>query len=750
MQLFNVPWISHDGGSIFSLDMHPSGSKLVTAGQDGAGAGLLIVWDIEFIGATTLNNQSSAPEINYSPLARIPHTSSINCVRWSKQSGGGCIACAGDDPVLVVYECTGVYSSLGSINQPSTSNGCSANVRRNVESYRCTHKLFGHTLDVLHLDWSPDGKYLASCSLDNSIIIWNALKLTEKIIVLKESNGGHARGVKGLAWDPVGRFLSTQAEDNMLKIWQTDSWVCVRTFADPFSESAISTLFCRMDWSPDGCYLVAPCAMNNGGPTAKIFVRKDWTFKRDLVGFRKAVACVRANPNCFQRTNSSGTHSTVSCFAIGSRDRSVSVWLIPNFGRPLLVMERLFKDSVVDLSWSKLTLASCSRDGVVRIMKFFDTEIGHMLSTHETGQILERLYGVRICNSQDRNERNHSGFSTDFGYTSICQALTKRARETTISENELYRIAFNRDLPRKRVSDKFLHHFAQTAKKQRITEQQHILATNILGHTNTAAGELQRHDEISHFEVKQLTDNRLYERRGSNELETMCAFSNQSDQPLFELPETKRLLVAMLANTETEKLNSLTADINFIEVINNYPMESCKECEIARTAAYRAGECKPAWLFYCSRIISILTANRQWTVLTTFDAHFIALYSSTGRLSFEVCLDELLVVMQLEGDLCLSLGHSGTIAICNIANGGRILLKHTVRSLLKDPNHQLISTFMSKLPDQGNAYIRLLLSEYSMYTFAPKISAWLKNGSIVDLFKAADIPTNITSMILRD
>jgi protein HIRA/HIR1 len=86
--------------------------------------------------------------------------------------------------------------------------------------------------------------------------------------------------------------LATQAEDNSLKIWQTDNWICVRTFTEPFAESAISTLFYRMDWSSDGCHLVAPCAMNNGGPTAKIFIRNDWSYPRDLVGFRKAVACV--------------------------------------------------------------------------------------------------------------------------------------------------------------------------------------------------------------------------------------------------------------------------------------------------------------------------------------------------------------------------------------------------------------------------------------------------------------------------
>lgn len=30
--------------------------------------------------------------------------------------------------------------------------------------------------DVLDLSWSPQDKYLATCSVDNTILIWNAQK----------------------------------------------------------------------------------------------------------------------------------------------------------------------------------------------------------------------------------------------------------------------------------------------------------------------------------------------------------------------------------------------------------------------------------------------------------------------------------------------------------------------------------------------------------------------------------------------
>ena len=30
--------------------------------------------------------------------------------------------------------------------------------------------------DVLDLDWSPQDVWIASCSVDNTIVVWNALK----------------------------------------------------------------------------------------------------------------------------------------------------------------------------------------------------------------------------------------------------------------------------------------------------------------------------------------------------------------------------------------------------------------------------------------------------------------------------------------------------------------------------------------------------------------------------------------------
>ena len=48
----------------------------------------------------------------------------------------------------------------------------------------------------------------------------------------------------------------------------------------------------RLNWSPDGTYIVSAHAMNNSGPTAQIVEREGWRATMDFVGHRKAVTVV--------------------------------------------------------------------------------------------------------------------------------------------------------------------------------------------------------------------------------------------------------------------------------------------------------------------------------------------------------------------------------------------------------------------------------------------------------------------------
>jgi protein HIRA/HIR1 len=44
----------------------------------------------------------------------------------------------------------------------------------NLEGWRCVHTLRGHHGDVLDMAWSPNDRYLATCSVDNTIIVWSS------------------------------------------------------------------------------------------------------------------------------------------------------------------------------------------------------------------------------------------------------------------------------------------------------------------------------------------------------------------------------------------------------------------------------------------------------------------------------------------------------------------------------------------------------------------------------------------------
>ncbi|XP_071448770.1 protein HIRA isoform X2 [Hetaerina americana] len=312
------------------------------------------------------------------------HLACVNCVRWSVS--GKFLASGGDDKLVMVWK-IGSYSSGGTV--------FGGGGKVNVESWRCVSTLRGHAGDVLDLAWSPHDAWLATCSVDNTVIIWNALNMSEMVAVLK----GHSGMVKGLAWDPVGKFVASQSDDKTLRIWRTVDWKEDTVISEPFEECGGTTHVLRLSWSPDGQYLVSAHAMNGGGPTAQIVEREGWRQDKDFVGHRKAVTCVRFNSNILQKFNKvTKKDQQYCCCAIGSRDRSLSVWLTA-LKRPLVVIRELFTSSVLDLSWSVagLQLMACSWDGTVAYVEFSDEELGVPLTSEEKMTLHERMYGKSLA-----------------------------------------------------------------------------------------------------------------------------------------------------------------------------------------------------------------------------------------------------------------------------------------------------------------------------------------------------------------
>lgn len=117
--------------------------------------------------------------------------------------------------------------------------------------------LNGHTMEILHAEFSKDGRFLASCSLDMSVIIWNLDELPKPSVILDLSRDGHCGFVTGLAFDPVEKFLATQSADNTLKIWRCDTWECEKTIQGVFiSVSENCFLFYLLFRHPDLLFIL--------------------------------------------------------------------------------------------------------------------------------------------------------------------------------------------------------------------------------------------------------------------------------------------------------------------------------------------------------------------------------------------------------------------------------------------------------------------------------------------------------------
>jgi WD40 repeat protein len=106
--------------------------------------------------------------------------------------------------------------------------------------------LTGHP-DLIHdLDFSPDGKTLASCGYDKLIKLWDVASGKE-IRTLRE----HSDSVYAVRFSPDGKLLASAAADRAVKLWEAASGRLLYTLGEP------TDWVYAVAWSPDGRHLAA-------------------------------------------------------------------------------------------------------------------------------------------------------------------------------------------------------------------------------------------------------------------------------------------------------------------------------------------------------------------------------------------------------------------------------------------------------------------------------------------------------------
>ena len=150
-----------------------------------------------------------------------------------------------------------------------------------VPSFEVQKIFCGHTAALTKIDWSPNGKLLASASSDHTVRIWDFESGTPSRTLF-----GNASDVRSVKWHPDGERLVSGNVVGNLRMWSRDGKLLKRWQGHP------NSLVRDIAWSPDGKTLAS------AGADGTIALSNDEGERQSVIDTKKgAVATVTWSPD---------------------------------------------------------------------------------------------------------------------------------------------------------------------------------------------------------------------------------------------------------------------------------------------------------------------------------------------------------------------------------------------------------------------------------------------------------------------
>ena len=687
---------------IFSIHAQCNGNRFATGGGDHC----VKVWSL----VAALDVQKEQQDASSSPklLATLTdHNGPVNVVRFSPVSS--MLASGSDDGTACVYELQ---------NGPG---GAVLGGETNVENWRTKFLLKGHGSNIVDVSWSPDGAYLATASIDNTVMVWDVGTGTSVQTITH-----HHSFVKGVAWDPVGTYLATQSEDESVAVWKRDDWSLAGEITSPFRSMVTTTFSMRLSWSPDGQYLMAGNSYQGSTHVAVAVPREKWDKKDEyllICGHRGVVVAPCFSPRMYHvpplgEKDGVPSESVTSVFALGAQDGKVSVWAA-SAERAYFVGKRFFESQVLDVAWTPdgMALLACSADKTVGCFQFEENELGPVATKEEMDAVMKALYGSTSGRQIKRN---------------LIESAEQLALEKTAA-------AVAAVAPVKRTLD---------ALDARISGAPSSSAAAVGAVTQTGFGPLspskmeqqQRQGQVLPPLKKRAVDVDVVDGdRGEMEqynvtttsdgVDRACNYSTYDGIYLPSIPVLESISSSWQTSGALRELHALMSR-NFADGVQS--MKENQAVLVAKNKSIKVGGCdycqikvsypNGSWNDLVQGDVVAAAGSKRFCVVATADGHLLMYTPGGRRKSAPICIGSgisNLTVSPSNSDLMMTVSTSGVMRVYNVVEMKQVF--ETRLASILEGKREVIDVALSK---SGSPLVTM--SDSSAYVWHSGLNSWSK------------------------